>query len=125
MSERQREQCWVINNEVVEPRPASAPTQEELVEKQEAGALEADGDPAPALRRASGARTAISEVRRSSGQFREVTGVFVRRELLNTVHTPPAKPTVGNPISPRRRAAQNIQTVLSMSTAPITTATPR
>lgn len=61
---------------------------EELVEKQEAGALEADGDPAPALRRASGARTAISEVRRSSGQFREVTGVFVRRELLNTVHTP-------------------------------------
>ena len=32
MSERQREQCWVINNEVVEPRPASAPPQEELVD---------------------------------------------------------------------------------------------
>ena len=61
---------------------------EELVEKQEAGALDADGDPGPALRRAGGARTVISEVRRSSGQFREVVGAFVRRELLNTVHTP-------------------------------------
>jgi magnesium transporter len=60
---------------------------EELVEKQEAGALDADGDPAPALRRAAVARTVISEVRRSCGQFREVAGVFVRRELLNTVHT--------------------------------------
>ncbi len=60
---------------------------EELVEKQEAGALDADGDPGPALRRAGVARTVISEVRRSSGQFREVAGVFVRRELLNTVHT--------------------------------------
>jgi len=36
MSERQREQCWVINNEVVEPRPASAPPQEQLVEKHHA-----------------------------------------------------------------------------------------
>jgi uncharacterized protein YciI len=36
MSERQREQCWVINNEVVEPRPATAPPQEELVEKHHA-----------------------------------------------------------------------------------------
>ena len=61
---------------------------EELVEKQEAGALDADGDPAPALRRAAGARTSIAEVRRSSGQLREVVGAFVRRELLNTVHTP-------------------------------------
>jgi magnesium transporter len=61
---------------------------EELVEKQEAGALDADGDPAPALRRAAAARTVISEVRRSCGQFREVVGTFVRRELLNTVHTP-------------------------------------
>jgi magnesium transporter len=61
---------------------------EEVVEKQEAGALDADGDPAPALRRAAAARTSISEVRRSSGQFREVIGAFVRRELLNTVHTP-------------------------------------
>ena len=60
---------------------------EELVEKQEAGALSADGDPAPALRRAAAARTVISEVRRSSGQFREVVGAFVRRELRNTVHT--------------------------------------
>jgi magnesium transporter len=61
---------------------------EELVERQEADALEADGDPAPALRRAAAARTITSEVRRSCGQFREVVGVFVRRELLNTVHTP-------------------------------------
>jgi uncharacterized protein YciI len=36
MSERPREQCWVINNEVVEPRPASAPPQEELREKHHA-----------------------------------------------------------------------------------------
>jgi uncharacterized protein len=28
--ERRREQCWVINNEVVDPRPAAAPSQEEL-----------------------------------------------------------------------------------------------
>lgn len=61
---------------------------EELVLKQEAGALDADGDPAPALRRASHARSAIAEVRRSSGHLREVIGAFVRRELLNTVHTP-------------------------------------
>jgi magnesium transporter len=61
---------------------------EELVLKQEAGALDADGDPAPALRRAAHARTAIADVRRSSGHLREVIGAFVRRELLNTVHTP-------------------------------------
>ena len=36
MSERAREQCWVINNEVVEPRPACAPPQEELVDKHHA-----------------------------------------------------------------------------------------
>jgi magnesium transporter len=60
---------------------------EELVEKQEAGALDADGDPAPALRRAAETRTVISEVRRSTGQFREVVGAFVRRELVNTVHS--------------------------------------
>ena len=29
----------------------------------------------------------IAEVRRSCGQLREVVGVFVRRELLDTVHT--------------------------------------
>lgn len=28
--EPRREQCWVINNEVVDPRPAAAPSQEEL-----------------------------------------------------------------------------------------------
>ncbi|MDX6377457.1 MAG: magnesium transporter [Gaiellaceae bacterium] len=60
---------------------------EELVEKQEAGALDADGDPAPGLRRAAETRTIISEVRRSTGQFREVVGAFVRRELVNTVHS--------------------------------------
>ncbi len=60
---------------------------EQLVERQESVALDADGDPGPALRRAGGARTMISDVRRSSGQFREVAGVFVRRELMNTVHT--------------------------------------
>lgn len=36
MSERQREQCWVINNEVVEPRPAGVPPQEELADKHHA-----------------------------------------------------------------------------------------
>jgi magnesium transporter len=61
---------------------------EALVVSQEAGALDADGDPRPALRKAALARTAIAEVRRSCGQLREVTGAFVRRELLNTVHTP-------------------------------------
>ncbi|HLH96256.1 MAG TPA: YciI family protein [Xanthobacteraceae bacterium] len=30
MSQAKREQCWVINNEVVEPRPVAAPAQEEL-----------------------------------------------------------------------------------------------
>jgi magnesium transporter len=61
---------------------------EEVVVKQETGALDSDGDPRPALRKAAVARTAIAEVRRSSGQLREVIGAFVRRELLNTVHTP-------------------------------------
>ena len=56
--------------------------------KQEAGALDADGDPAPALRKAALPAPSIAEVRRSSGQLREVVGAFVRRELLNTVHTP-------------------------------------
>jgi uncharacterized protein YciI len=28
--ERKREQCWVINNEVVDPPPAAAPSREEL-----------------------------------------------------------------------------------------------
>jgi uncharacterized protein YciI len=32
MSEIKREQCWVINNEVVEPRPASALPQEQLAD---------------------------------------------------------------------------------------------
>ena len=36
MAERAREQCWVINNEVVEPRPASAPPQEQLVDQHHA-----------------------------------------------------------------------------------------
>jgi hypothetical protein len=36
MAERPREQCWVINNEVVEPRPTGAPPQEQLVEKHHA-----------------------------------------------------------------------------------------
>jgi magnesium transporter len=62
---------------------------EQLVEKQEARVLdEGEDDPAPALRRAAEARTIISEVRRATGQFREVVGAFVRRELVNTVHTP-------------------------------------
>ncbi len=60
---------------------------EELVERQEADALQGDGDPGPALRRNAGARTIIADVRRSCGQLREVVGVFVRRELLDTVHT--------------------------------------
>ena len=74
-------------------RPSPTPTRtsidrlEELVERQEADALAGDGDPAPALRRNAGARTIIAEVRRSCGQLREVVGVFVRRELLDTVHT--------------------------------------
>ena len=42
MSERPREQCWVINNEVVEPRPAIAPPQEELVDKHHAFVHELD-----------------------------------------------------------------------------------
>jgi uncharacterized protein YciI len=36
MSESKREQCWVINNEVVDPRPAAAPSQEELVARHHA-----------------------------------------------------------------------------------------
>ena len=32
MSEAKREQCWVINNEVVEPRPADALAQEQLAD---------------------------------------------------------------------------------------------
>jgi uncharacterized protein YciI len=36
MSEGKREQCWVINNEVVDPRPAAAPRQEELAERHHA-----------------------------------------------------------------------------------------
>ena len=60
---------------------------EELVERQEADALSGEGDPGPALRRNAGARTIIADVRRSCGQLREVVGVFVRRELLDTVHT--------------------------------------
>ena len=60
---------------------------EELVERQEADALAGEGDPGPALRRNAGARTIIADVRRSCGQLREVVGVFVRRELLDTVHT--------------------------------------
>ena len=32
MSEAKREQCWVINNEVVEPRPAGVPPQEQLAD---------------------------------------------------------------------------------------------
>jgi uncharacterized protein YciI len=36
MAERPREQCWVINNEIVEPRPAGAPPQEALADKHHA-----------------------------------------------------------------------------------------
>ncbi len=32
MAEVKREQCWVINNEVVEPRPAGALLQEQLAD---------------------------------------------------------------------------------------------
>jgi uncharacterized protein YciI len=32
MSEAKREQCWVINNELVEPRPAGVAPQEQLVD---------------------------------------------------------------------------------------------
>ncbi len=60
---------------------------EGLVVRQEAEALSADGDPVPGLRRASATRTAVAEVRRSVGQLREVAGVFVRRELLDTAHS--------------------------------------
>jgi uncharacterized protein len=30
-AERKREQCWVINNEVVDPPPRAAPSKEELI----------------------------------------------------------------------------------------------
>ena len=60
---------------------------EEVVERQEADALAGEGDPGPALRRNAGARTIIADVRRSCGQLREVVGLFVRKELLDTVHT--------------------------------------
>jgi uncharacterized protein YciI len=36
MSEGKREQCWVINNEVIEPRPTAAPPQEELARRHHA-----------------------------------------------------------------------------------------
>jgi len=36
MSERQREQCWVINNEVVEPPPQIALSREQLTERHHA-----------------------------------------------------------------------------------------
>ena len=43
----------------------------------------------------------IAEVRRSSGQLREVVGVFVRRELLDTVHTAGARPRAARRARPR------------------------
>ena len=61
---------------------------EELVAAQEADALESDGgDPVPALRKAAATRTAVARVRRASGQVREVIGVFVRRELIDVLHS--------------------------------------
>jgi magnesium transporter len=61
---------------------------EDLVEEQEVGSLEQiSGDPAPVLRRAADARLAIARIRRSSGQLREVIGVYVRRELVNMEHS--------------------------------------
>jgi magnesium transporter len=61
---------------------------EELVQDQESRALEpGGGDPIPDLRRASQTRTAVAQVRRASGQLREVVGVFVRRELVDVAHS--------------------------------------
>jgi uncharacterized protein YciI len=42
MSESRREQCWVINNEVVDPPPRLALTKEELTERHHAFIHELD-----------------------------------------------------------------------------------
>ena len=61
---------------------------EEDVQEQEAGALDtAVADPVPALRRAAETRTAVAQLRRATGQLREVVSVFVRRELVDVQHS--------------------------------------
>ncbi len=61
---------------------------EEHVQQMEIDSIgETQGDPAPALRGAADTRLAIARVRRSSGQLREVVGVYVRRELVDMVHS--------------------------------------
>jgi magnesium transporter len=60
---------------------------EQVVARQESGALESGGDPVPALRAAASTRTAIGRLRRAAAQLRELVGTVGRRELVNVEHT--------------------------------------